>query len=100
MGRTEIAEVIIGVVVVTITQDEQVACFANRAAHLEPEGAVLIEIGVPDLRQLPPGEDARIFAHGPGYVGYVDFIAQQAASHHLVADGTAVSKSTIPFRYV
>jgi SAM-dependent methyltransferase len=85
------------------TQEEQVACFANAAAHLEPGGVFVVEVGVPDLRRVPPGEDARVFAHGDGYVGYdryVDFVAQQAVSHHFVADGTAVSESSTPFRYV
>jgi SAM-dependent methyltransferase len=85
------------------TQDEQVACFANAAAHLEPGGVFLIEVEVPDLRRLPPGEDARVFAYGPGYVGYdryIDFAAQRAVSHHISTDGTAVSDTTTPFRYV
>jgi SAM-dependent methyltransferase len=85
------------------TQNEQVACFANAAAHLEPGGVFLIEVGVPDLRRLPPGEDARVFAHGPGQIGYdhyVDFVAQQAVSYHIVTDRTVVSASTTPFRYV
>ncbi len=63
------------------TQDQQVACFANAAAHLEPGGYFVIEVGVPDLRRLPPGEDARVFSHAPGYVGYdryIDLVAQQA----------------------
>ena len=30
-----------------ITQDQQVACFANAAAHLEPGGYFVIEVGVP-----------------------------------------------------
>jgi SAM-dependent methyltransferase len=85
------------------SQDEQVACFANAAAHLEPEGVFVVEVGVPDLRRLPPGDDARVFAHAPGYVGYdhyVDLVAQRAVSHHFVADGTAVTDVTTPFRYV
>jgi hypothetical protein len=85
------------------TQDEQVACFLNAAAHLEPGGVFLIEVGVPDLRRLPSGEDARVFAHEPGYIGYdhyVDFVAQQAVSHHLVAKGAVIAESTTPFRYV
>lgn len=85
------------------TQAEQVACFANAAAHLEPGGYFLIEVGVPNLRRLPPGEDARVFAHAPGYVGYdryTDLVAQQAVSHHFIADGSAVQELTTPFRYV
>ena len=85
------------------TQDQQVACFANAAAHLIPGGYFLIEVGVPDLRRLPPGEDARVFAHRPGYVGfdrYTDFVAQQATSHHFVAGETGVGELVVPFRYV
>jgi SAM-dependent methyltransferase len=85
------------------TQDQQVACFANAAAHLEPGGLFLIEVGVPDLRRLPPGEDARVFAHAPGYVGYdryTDLVAQQAMSHHFVADGSGVREHKTPFRFV
>jgi SAM-dependent methyltransferase len=86
-----------------VTQDEQVACFANAARHLQPGGFFLIEVGVPELRRLPPGEDARVFSHAPGYVGYdhfTDLVAQQAVSHHFVADGARVRESTTPFRFV
>lgn len=85
------------------TQDEQVACFANAAAHLELGGCFVIEVGVPDLRRLPPGEDARVFAHAPGYVGYdryTDLVAQQAVSHHFVSDCSRVHEVHGPFRFV
>ena len=85
------------------SQDQQVACFANAAAHLEPGGCFVIEVGVPDLRRLPPGEDARVFSHARGYVGYdryTDLVAQQATSHHFVADGSGVREFRTPFRYV
>ncbi len=85
------------------TQDQQVACFANAAAHLEPGGHFLIEVGVPDLRLLPPGEDARVFAHAPGYVGYdryTNLVAQQAVSHHFAAVESGIREHKTPFRYV
>jgi SAM-dependent methyltransferase len=85
------------------TQDRQVACFANAAAHLEPGGCFLIEVGVPDLRRLVPGQDAVVFAHAPGYVGYDrydDLVAQHAVSHHFVDDGSGAREFRTPFRYV
>ena len=85
------------------TQDQQVACFANAAAHLEPGGCFVIEVVVPDLRRLPPGEDARVFSHSPGYVGYdryTDLVAQQATSHHFVAGASGGREFTTPFRFV
>jgi SAM-dependent methyltransferase len=86
-----------------VTQNQQVACFVNAAAHLDSGGYFLVEVGVPDLRRLPPGEEARVFSQGPGYVGYdryVDLVAQQAVSHHFVSTGSHVGESMFPFRYV
>jgi SAM-dependent methyltransferase len=85
------------------TQENQVACFRNAAAHLEPGGCFLIEVGVPDLRRLPPGEDALVFSHAPGYVGYdryTDLVAQQAMSHHFHAGRSGVREFKTAFRYV
>lgn len=85
------------------TQDQQVACFANAAAHLEPGGCFVIEVGVPNLRHLPPGDDARVCSHAPGYVGYdryTDTVAQQAMSHHFVANESGIGEVRTPFRYV
>ena len=85
------------------TQEQQVACFSNAAAHLERGGCFVVEVGVPNLRRLLPGEDANLFSHRPGYVGfdhYTDLVAQQATSHHFVSDGSETRETTTPFRYV
>jgi SAM-dependent methyltransferase len=102
-GRFRLVYLVFNTIGNLTTQDQQVACFANAAAHLEPGGYFLIEVGVPDLRRLPPGEDARVFAHSPGYVGYdryTDLVDQQAMSHHFSADGSGVREFKTPFRYV
>ena len=85
------------------TQDEQVECFRNAAAHLESGGSFVVEVGVPDLRRLPPGETVRVFARGESYVGfdeYTDLPAQILYSHHWwLIDGRAEIFSA-PYRYV
>jgi len=85
------------------TQDEQVACFRNVAAHLDPGGCFVIEVMVPALRQLPPGEQFRAFTVTPTHLGfeeYVDLVEQISVSHHYwVADGRLDTFSA-PFRYV
>jgi SAM-dependent methyltransferase len=84
------------------TQDEQVACFRNVAAHLEPGGCFVIEVGVPGLRRLPPGETVRPFAVTPTHLGFEEYdVANQIAfSHHYwVVDGRLETFSA-PFRYV
>jgi len=95
-GRFRLVYLVFSTIGNLTTQDQQVACFANAAAHLEPGGSFVIEVGVPKLRRLPPGEDARVFSHAPGYVGYdryTDVVAQQATSHHFVADGSGCASS-------
>jgi hypothetical protein len=70
------------------TQAEQVACFRNAAAHLEPGGRFVIEVGVPGLRGLPPGETLRAFRVDDTHWGIdeYDVVAQGLTSHHLNRD--------------
>ncbi|MFI2031072.1 class I SAM-dependent DNA methyltransferase [Streptomyces buecherae] len=84
------------------TQEAQVACFRNAAAHLAPGGCFVIEVGVPELRRLPPGQDAVPFHIGTSRWGFdtYDVATQAMSSHHVtVTDGRAQHRS-IPFRYV
>jgi SAM-dependent methyltransferase len=84
------------------TQAAQVACFRNAAAHLEPGGCFVIEVGIPALQWLPPGETARVFHIGETRWGIdeYDVAAQGLRSHHFeVIDGN-VHHFSVPFRYV
>lgn len=86
------------------TQDEQVECFRNAARHLSPGGRFVVELGVPDLRTLPLGRTATVFATEPGYLGVdvYDVAEQRMVSVHVRYDeqrGDArVARG--PFRYV
>ncbi|WP_026181371.1 class I SAM-dependent DNA methyltransferase [Demetria terragena] len=66
------------------TQPEQVACFANAAAHLRPGGSFVVEVGVPQLQRLPPGQTAIPSDISEEHVGLdtYDLVTQQATSHH------------------
>ena len=84
------------------TQDQQVACFGNVAAHLEPGGCFVIEVYVPELQRLPPGETIRAFTVTPTHLGFeeYDVATQIAYSHHYwMVDGQLETFSA-PFRYV
>ncbi len=84
------------------TQDEQVECFRNVAAHLEPGGCFVIEVGIPGLQRLPPGETFQPFTVTPTRLGFdeYDIAAQGLVSHHYsVVDGSFTVNS-VPFRYV
>jgi SAM-dependent methyltransferase len=68
-----------------LTQAEQVACFRNAARHLEPGGRFVIELWVPDLRRLPPGQQASVWRCESGYIGLdtYDVLRQHVESHHF-----------------
>jgi SAM-dependent methyltransferase len=76
------------------TQEAQVACFENAARHLERGGCFVIEVGVPDLRRLPPGE--RYVAFSAKGIDEYDVATQGLISHHFGERWTV----SIPFRYV
>lgn len=85
------------------TQTEQVACFANAARHLAPGGAFVIELWVPELRRMPPGQNAVPFDVSEDHVGFdtLDLATQQGTSHHYTRqpDGS-FRYGTTNFRYV
>ncbi|MEM7140366.1 MAG: class I SAM-dependent methyltransferase [Actinomycetota bacterium] len=86
------------------SQDAQVACFVNAARHLHPGGRFVVEVGVPALRELPPGHTHRPFSvtsHHLGFDEYVDFDAQISVSHHYRFDDDGTARRTASaFRYV
>jgi SAM-dependent methyltransferase len=85
------------------TQQEQVAVFANAAAHLEPGGCFVVEVVVPQLRRLPPGEAGRVFTLEPDHVGietFDDLVGQVSWSHHWMDVGGRIVRHSAPYRYV
>jgi SAM-dependent methyltransferase len=66
------------------TQDAQLACFQNVAAHLESHGVFVMEIMLPELQRLPPGETFLPFAVSSDHVGFDEYdVAHQGlTSHH------------------
>jgi SAM-dependent methyltransferase len=85
------------------TQQEQVACFRNAAAHLSPGGRFVIELWVPGLRRFPPGQVAVPFHVGEHHAGFdtYDLTTQQGTSHHYRRhDDETVTYGASNFRYI
>ncbi|HVK44659.1 MAG TPA: class I SAM-dependent methyltransferase [Micropruina sp.] len=86
-----------------LTQRAQVDCFRNAAAHLRPGGRFLIELMVPELRQLPPGKQATVFTVESGYIGVDTYetVDQQLVSYHFrFGEGTDAKVFHMPQRYI
>jgi SAM-dependent methyltransferase len=101
-GSFSIAYLVFNTIQNLTTQASQVACFRNVAAHLEPGGHFIIEVGVPSLRQLPPGETIRAFHVSDTRWGFDEFDVanQRLTSHHFEIVDDRVERTSIPFRYV
>jgi SAM-dependent methyltransferase len=100
-GTFSVAYLVFNTIMNLTTQAAQVACFRNVAAHLEPGGCFVIEVGVPELQRLPPGETIRAFHVSETRWGFdeVDVATQGLTSHHFeIVDGR-VERLSIPFRY-
>lgn len=84
-----------------LTQDEQVACFANAAAHLAPGGRFVVEAGLPRLRLLPPGQHLIAFDASPTHVGVdeYDVANQRLVSHHRFTHADGIVAFTTPQRW-
>jgi SAM-dependent methyltransferase len=101
-GTFSVAYVVFNTIMNLTTQDEQVACFRNVAAHLAPGGCFVVEVGVPELRRLPRGETFVPFDVSPTHLGLdeYDVASQGLISHHYsVVDGK-LELNSVPFRYV
>jgi len=101
-GRFALAYLVFNTIMNLTAQDDQVACFENVAAHLEPGGCFVIEVGVPDLRRLPYGETFVLFDASERHIGFDEYdVANQGlVSHHLQAADGAFTRGSGPFRYV
>jgi SAM-dependent methyltransferase len=102
-GTFSVAYLVFNTIMNLTTQEEQIACFQNVSAQLEPGGCFVIEVGVPSLRRLPPGETIHVFSfESPTKFGFDEFdVARQGlVSHHYRVVEGRLEGFSIPFRYV
>ncbi len=83
------------------SQEDQVQCFANAAAHLRPDGHFVIEASIPPLQRLPFGETILPYDASEHHRGHdeIDVATQLFSSHHEWERGEQTIHRSIPFRY-
>lgn len=102
-GEFSLVYLVFNTIMNVTTQDEQVAVFANAAAHLVPGGRFVVEVGLPPVAGLPATEFARVFDISDGHVGVDtidDPVAQITSSHHWTLLDGQWRRSSAPYRYV
>jgi len=100
-GKFSVAYLVFNTIGNLTTQSAQVACFRNVAAHLDPGGCFVIEVGIPDLQRLPPGDTMRVFHAGETHWGIDEYdVANQGlTSHHFELVDGRFELHSVPFRY-
>jgi SAM-dependent methyltransferase len=100
-GSFAVAYLVYNTILNLTTQAAQVACFRNVAAHLQPGGCFVIEVGVPDLQRLPPGETVHPFHVSDTRLGFdeYDIATQGLISHHVETVDGRLERHSTPFRY-
>ena len=100
-GTFSLAYLVFNTIFNLTTQEAQVACFRNVAAHLVPSGCFVIEAGVPDVQRLVPGENIRAFRVSENRWGFdeYDIATQRLISHHLEVVEGRLERVSVPFRY-
>ncbi len=100
-GAFSVAYLVFNTIENLTTQAAQVACFRKVAAQLEPGGCFVVEVGVPGLQRLPPGETIHAFHVSETRWGFdeYDVATQGLISHHFELLDGRVERSSIPFRY-
>ncbi len=102
-GKFRLVYLVWNTIMNVTTQQEQVDVFRNAAAHLVPGGRFVVEVIVPQLRRVPPGETALVFINEPDHVGvetFDDLVGQIAWSHHWMSVEGRLVHHAAPYRYV
>jgi SAM-dependent methyltransferase len=102
-GRYALVYLVFNTLSNLLTQAEQVACFRNAARHLTPGGRFVVELWVPELRRLPPSQEAVVWQSEPGYIGLdtYDIVRQHVLSHHFkFGEGRQAQVFRSPHRYI
>ncbi|MCU1361627.1 MAG: Methyltransferase type 12 [Ilumatobacteraceae bacterium] len=102
-GEFTLVYLVFNTIMNVTTQEEQLAVFANAAAHLRTGGCFVVEVVLPQLRRLPPGELGRVFDMNAGHVGIETFddpVGQISWSHHWTQVEGRLVQHSAPYRYV
>jgi hypothetical protein len=100
-GAFSVAYLVRNTIMNLTTQEAQVACFRNVAAHLEPGGCFVVEVLVPGLQRLPPGQTIQDFHLSETKWGLdeYDVATQGLISHHFTFLDGRITRWSVPFRY-
>jgi methyltransferase family protein len=100
-GEFSIVYLVFNTIFNLTTQDGQIACFENAAAHLRSGGRFVIEARVPELQRLPLGQTVLPWRADPGGISYYvyDVVTQRLSGQHYYVEDERIRASPTEMRY-
>ena len=101
-GNFQLVFLVFNTITNLTTQDAQIECFRNAAAHLESGGYFVIETFIPELRRLPHGETICPHQFNQSHFDFDEYnvATQGLVSHHYRNVDGSYQGHSMPFRYV
>lgn len=101
-GTFGLAYLVFNTIMNLTTKSAQVDCFKNAATHLKPGGRFVVEVMLPELQWLPPGEKFRTSSVSATHlcIDEYDLANQGLTSHHYRFRDGASEVHSVPFRFV
>jgi hypothetical protein len=102
-GPYSLIYVVFNTFLMLLTQEDQVRCFANVAAHLVPRGAFVMEAFVPNLAGFDENQRVRADQFDQASTRFtaslLDRAAQRISARHLVVGAADIETYPIELRY-
>ena len=102
-GRFRLVFVVFNTLFALVTQEDQLRCFENVAAHLEPGGAFVLECFHPDLTLYDRGQHVRTEESTTDRVrltlSRLDLAAQRIDSNHLILSAGSYEMLPVHIRF-
>ena len=102
-GRFRLVYIVFNTLFALLTQEDQLRCFENVAAHLEPDAAFVLECFHPDLSLFDRGQHIRTEESRTDRLrltaSRLDLAAQRIDSNHLILDEGSYEMLPIHIRF-
>lgn len=93
-GRYALVFLVFNTISNLLTQEQQIACFRNAARHLAPGGRFVIELWVPELRKLPPGQQAVVVRTEPATSSSIPMTRWRSRSPRTISASATTGRPT------
>lgn len=102
-GQFDLIYIVFNTIFALLTQEDQVTCFCNVAAHLKSDGVFLLTAFIPDNKRLEARQELRVTnleRHETHLdASMFDLVSQQITANHIVLTENGMRSYPVRLRY-